>query len=166
MISAAISWHGVTKPFLVNGKGIKVNATRYHQHLKKELFSAIEKFMTRGDWIFVQDGASSHTSDLVQNFLRKTLTNRFVRKDEWPPLSPDSNPLDYYFWNQVKLKVCEGRPFSQSFKDENELLARIRSVWKDCANNIPEIRKAIKQFIPRLEAVAEKEGGSIKMLFG
>ena len=166
MISAAISWHGVTKPFLVNRKGIKVNATRYHQHLKKELFPAIEKFMTRGDWIFVQDGASSHTSHLVQNFLWETLKNRFVFKDEWPPSSPDSNPLDYYFWNQVKLKVYQGRPFNQPFQDEKELLSRIRRVWKDCANNLPEIRKSIKQFIPRLEAVAEKEGGSIKMLFG
>ena len=166
MISAAISWHGVTRPFFVNEGGIKVNAVRYHQHLKRELFPAIEKFMTRGDWIFVQDGASSHTSDLVQGFLSDTLKNRFVRKDEWPPSSPDSNPLDYYFWNQIKLKVYEGRPFNQPFRNEQELMARIKAVWKDCAKNIPEIRKAVKQFIPRLEAVSEKQGGSIKMLFG
>ena len=166
MVSAAISWHGVTRPFFVNDRGLKVNAVRCHRHLKRELFPAIEKFMTRGDWIFVQDGASSHTSHLVQDFLRDTMKNRFVRKDDWPPSSPDSNPLDYYFWNQVKLKVYDSRPFNQPFSNEEELKSRIKSVWKDCANNITEIRKAVKQFIPRLEAVGEKEGESIKMIFG
>ena len=78
MVSAAMSWHGVTRPFFVKNGGITVNAARYHRYLKKELFSAIEKIMTRKDWIFVQDGASSQTSALVQDFLKTTLKKRFV----------------------------------------------------------------------------------------
>ena len=103
MVSAAMSWNGVKRPFFVNNQGMKVNAVRYHRHLKNELFPAIEKFMKHGDWIFVQDGASSHTAGIVQDFLKTTMKKRFVNKEEWPPSSPDTNPLDYYFWNQVKM---------------------------------------------------------------
>ena len=52
MVSAAISWYGVTKPFFVNSNGIKVNKENYCRHLKKELFHAIEKLVKRNDWIF------------------------------------------------------------------------------------------------------------------
>ena len=109
----------------------------------------------------MQDGASAHTSNLVQDFLRDELKRRFVAGTEWPPYSPDSNPLDYYFWERVKTKVYEGR-HNNPFRNEGELIARIKKVWKDCANDKKEIRSAIKQFLPRLKAVVEFEGGSIK----
>ena len=60
MVSAAISWYGVTKPFFVNNYGIKVNKENYCQHLRKELFPVIEKVVKRDDWIFAQDGPPSH----------------------------------------------------------------------------------------------------------
>ena len=34
-----------------------------------------------------------------------------------------------------------------------------------CANNIEPLRKAIKQFLPRLKAVVTKEGRPIKNVF-
>ena len=57
MLSAAISWYGVSIIFLVNNNGIKVNKESYYRHLRKELFPAIEKVIKRDDWIFAQDGA-------------------------------------------------------------------------------------------------------------
>ena len=57
MLSAAISWYGVTKIFFVNNNGIKVNKESYYRHLRKELFPAIEKVIKRDDWIFAQHGA-------------------------------------------------------------------------------------------------------------
>lgn len=165
MVSAGLCYHGATKPFFVNNQGLKVNAINYHKHLEKQLFPAIEKVVKRNDWVFIQDGASSHTSNLVQNYLSNTLKKRFVTKTEWPPSSPDVNPLDYFFWDKVKTRVYAGRR-GKPFASEEELQAKIRSVWKECATDIVPIRKAIKQFVPRLKAVEEKEGYSIKMLFG
>ena len=164
MVSAALTWNGVTKPFFVNKKGLKVNSVNYEKHLRKELFPAIEKVMARDDWIFVQDGASSHTANIVQDFLKEKLKRRYVSSTEWPPSSPDSNPLDYYFWNQVKVKVYEGM-LNTPFRSEAELINRIKKVWKECASNKTEIRKSVRQFIPRLKAVVEKEGGSIKKVY-
>jgi len=36
MVSAALTWHGVTMPLFVGKKGIKVNAENYCKHLKKK----------------------------------------------------------------------------------------------------------------------------------
>ena len=60
MVSDAISWYFVTKPFFVNTNGIKVNKENYCRHLCKELFPAIEKVVKRDDWIFAKDGVPSH----------------------------------------------------------------------------------------------------------
>ena len=165
MVSAGLCYQGATKPFFVNNEGLKVNAQNYHKHLKNDLFPAIETLINRKDWIFVQDGASSHTSNLVQGFLKDTLKKRFISKTEWPPSSPDVNPLDYYFWDAVKTKVYAGRK-GRPFQNERELQQKIRTVWRECANDIVPIRKAIKQFVPRLKAIGIKKGYSTKMLFG
>ena len=164
MVSAGLSWYGVTKPFFVNAKGLKVNGKRYHNHLKKELFPAIDALVQRDDWIFAQDGAPSHRSNLVQGFLKDTLKRRYIAADEWPPSSPDTNPLDYYFWDSVKRSVYEDRA-GRPFKNEQELRRKIKRVWPECAAKKAEIRKAIKQFVPRLRAIDRKNGYSIKMLF-
>ena len=32
-------------------------------------------------------------------------TPEFIKKDEWPPQSPDCNPMDYNIWDSLKEKV-------------------------------------------------------------
>ena len=105
MLSAAISWYGATKPVFVNENGIKVNKENYCKHLKKQLFPASKNLVKRDDWISVQDSALSHRSNLVQDFLEKTLKRRFVKCVKWPPISPDVNPLDSFFRDLVRTKV-------------------------------------------------------------
>ena len=51
----------------------------------------------------------------MQDFLVKALKRRFVKCVEWPPSSPDVNPLDYFFGDLVKTKIYQGtagEPFS------------------------------------------------------
>ena len=165
MLSAGLSWFGATKPFFVNDRGLKVDSKNYVKHLRTELFPAIKQVYPRDDWIYAQDGATSHTANITQDYLKETLGLRFIMKSEWPPASPDTNPLDYYFWNAVKEKVYEGR-MGRPFNDESELKQKIRSVWNECATNTEEIRKAFRQFVPRLRAVVDKDGYSIKMVYG
>ena len=52
------------------------------------------------------------------------------------------------------------------FATTDELKRSICIVWDDCATDLPQIRKAMKQFLPCLEAVDTKEAGSIKTVFG
>ena len=107
--TACLTWNGATKPFFVNSNGVKVNAKSYKSHLQKQLLPSISKLFSHSKWIFFQDGAPSHGSNLVQNYMEETLGKRFVKKTEWPPSSPDCNPLDYYFWNKVKSEVYKNR---------------------------------------------------------
>ena len=80
--------------FFVNENGIKVNEENYCKHFfKKQLFPAIKKLVKRDDWIFLQDSSPSHRSNLVQDFLEKTLKYCFVKCVEWHPFSPNVNPL-------------------------------------------------------------------------
>ena len=144
-------------------KGLKVNANRYN--LEKELLPNIESTMKRKDWIFIQDSAPSHWAKLVQDFLSEKLNKRFVKYSKWPPTSPDCSPLDYYFWEKVQRKVYQNR-FNRTFENENALKRRIRRVWPEVSRDIEEIRKALKEFVPRLKSVNEKDGQCIKMLFG
>ena len=75
----------------------EVNIKNYYKHLKKQLFPAIKKLINHDDWIFVQDSAPSHRSNLVQDFLEKSFKRCFIKCVEWPPSSPGANPLDYFF---------------------------------------------------------------------
>lgn len=165
MVSACVSWKGATKPFFVNDNGLKVNGKSYKKHLSKELLPNVQHLLQHERWIFLQDSAPSHRATLVQELLKEKLNRRFVKHTEWPPSSPDCNPLDYHFWDKVKVKVYEDR-FGNPFKDIDELKRKIRKVWPKVASDIKEIRKALKQFVPRLNAVAENEGNCIKMHFG
>ena len=87
----------------------------------------------------------------------------FVTKSEWPPKSPDLNPLDYYFWDRLKEKVYERR--TKPFENLKQLRRRIKTCWTK-AVNLEEMRRAITQFRPRLKAVVKCEGGPIEQYYG
>ena len=146
----------------MNENGLKVNAKTYKKHLEKQLFPEVGRLINGTSWIFLQDSAPSHRSNLVQNFLKEKLGSKFIKHTKWRPLSPDWNPLDYHFWNKIKEKVYEDR-FGQPFKSEDELKKKIKKVWSEVAQDLPEIRKALKL---KKKSVEEKSGGCIKMICG
>ena len=109
MVSAVITWKGVSQPFFIGGNGIKVNGASYLKRLHNNLIPAVEGMYPNKDFTFVQDSAPSHHANQVQNFLKQNLKSRFVKNTDWPPKSPDFNPLDYYFWDRIQEKVYDGR---------------------------------------------------------
>ena len=142
----------------------RVTGAYYTKHLSKDLIPACEKLYKNNDFIFMQDGATSHTSNLCQNFLKEKLgKERFVDKTEWPPKSPDLNVLDYYFWDRVQNKVYEGRTIP--FDNLGQLKRRIKNVWYDTAE-LDEIQRSVLQFRKRLIAVVANKGGPIKSYYG
>ena len=62
--------------------------------------------------------------------------------------------MDYYFWNKIKRKTSEGR-LNTSFESEEEMISKIKSIWKECASSQAEIRKSMKEFPGRLRAINE-----------
>ena len=116
MVSACVTWKDATKPFFVNNKGLEVNFKTYQKHLEKELLRKVHRIMNNNTWIFIQDSELSHRANIVQDFLKEKMDKRFIEHTEWPPSSPDCNPLDYHFWNKIKEKVYEDW-FNQPFRN-------------------------------------------------
>ena len=165
MVSAVITWEGVSQTFFVDGNGIKVNGASYLKHFHGDLIPALEAMCPNKDFTLVQDSAPSHRANQVQNFLKQKLKSRFVKNTDWLPKSPDCNPLEYYFWDCVQEKVYDGC-YCHLFATIDELQRRIRDIWDESATDLPQISKAMKQFLPGLEAADAKEAGPIKTVFG
>ena len=51
-------------------------------------------------FIFQQDSANAHTARVTQEWLHANGPEmiEMIEKDQWPPNSPDLNPLDYHVW--------------------------------------------------------------------
>ncbi|KAM4063611.1 DDE superfamily endonuclease [Hirsutella rhossiliensis] len=59
-------------------------------------------------YTFIQDNAPVHTSRAVQNWLRDFLRENGVAPVDWPPYSPDLNPIEN-LWKLLKERICFGR---------------------------------------------------------
>ena len=56
--------------------------------------------------MFQQNRAPSPTSRVIQDHLLEA-TPEFIKKDEWPPQSPDCNLMDYAILDYLKENVKE-----------------------------------------------------------
>ena len=100
------------------------------------------------DYVFMQDGAPAHRSNIVQSWLSENMD--FWPKEYWPPQSPDLNPLDYSIWWQPAEFI------SQILE---ALKASVNKEWKAMTNEY--IADVCKGFRRRLEAVIAVKGGHI-----
>ena len=137
MVSAGVSWKGKTRIHFIDTEHTKVNSKSYKNLLEIGLLPYCRRLYPNGDWVFQQDGAPAHTSKTTQEYLDGA-TPDFIRKDEWPPQSPDCNPMDYAVWDSLSRCLVAGK---QDKFTENELIKQIRKSWKDIT--LGEIQKTI-----------------------
>ena len=109
MVSAALTWLRVTKTLFVNAKGFKVKTKNYHQHHKKNYFLPLIRSIYEKIGFSFKMVQRSIQLVLFTIFRKKQKTWHYIKKYQWPPKSPNSNSLHYYFWNQVETKVYEDR---------------------------------------------------------
>lgn len=158
MVSAGVSYSGKTKIFFLETENAKVNSAAYIRLLQENLLPACRKLHPSG-FILQQDGAPSHTSKATQECLARHC--RFIAKSEWPPNSPDLNPLDYHVWDALSEAVYRQR--REKFETIAELKAAIVAAWEEVS--LTTIKKSILQWKPRLRAVVQADGGPISHLF-
>jgi len=84
----------------------------------------------------------------------RTKLQDFIRKDEWPPNSPDLNPLDYHVWGAMleKYHVYTPKPMNKAM-----LKMVLQSIWNDLPQH--SIDKAVLAFRKRLQACISADGG-------
>ena len=94
------------KALFLDPQKAKVTGAYYTKHLERDLLPECSKMFPDDEYIFMQDGATSHTSIICQSKLRAMRgVWRYISKTQWPPKPCELNPVDYYFWEAVKKLV-------------------------------------------------------------
>ena len=114
--------------------------------------------MLPAGFIFQQDGAPAHTARVAQDWLLANCPG-FIEKDQWPPNSPDLNPLDYHVWGAMLEAYHKLQPKPKTLA---ELKDALQSIWDE----LPQapIKKAVKNFTKRLKACVNACGGHFEHL--
>ena len=104
-----IVWAGIahnlkTTLFFIE-KGSTTNANSYKDNILTEIVVPVCR---KNKLIYQQDGAPCHTAKICSDYL-KSENIEFWDKNNWPPNSPDLNPLDYGIWGISKLRSTEKR---------------------------------------------------------
>ena len=102
----------------------------------------------QGNWVFVQDGAPSHTSKKALDYLD---SQKVKVMPGWPPNSPDLNPIEM-LWAILKKKVA-----GQIIKSDR-CFDLLRESWELIADQT--INSLVKSFIRRCQLVLDLGGMS------
>ena len=81
-----------------------------------------------------------------------------TRFDEWPPNSPDLNPLHYPCMSG-ELCLNATRHFNPSQNTSDELKKVLQTIWDDLQQN--SVNKAILSFVKRLKSLCESWGRTL-----
>jgi len=110
---------------------------------------------------FQHDGAPPHFSQVVRQYLNHKFSNRWIGRggiQNWPPLSPDLNPVDYHVWSYMKAMVC-----AHEVNTREELLQGIPSAARSM-NNATVLRKVTSPLVTRVKKCIQADGGHFEQL--
>ncbi len=130
-----------------------MDASLYVEILEGELLDTIrDQGATVKDVIFQQDNDPKHTSKLA----RECLERLGLEVLQWPPQSPDLNPIEH-LWTHLKRQLYQ---YPKPAQGMEELWVRLQEEW----GKIPrDVVLALVDSMPRrIQAVLKAKGGHIK----
>ena len=157
--TSVMVWGAVTEsgrsPLVFVDKGVKLNQKNYRDDiLDGALIPWARKHFKKSPWSFQQDSAPSHGAKKTQEWLSENVPH-FITKEEWPPSSPDLNPLDFGIWSYLESKVS-----TIHHQSLESLKVKLRKEWAKIPQNV--IRDSCKAFSKRLQLVHDANGGHIE----
>ena len=105
-------------------------------------------------YYFAQDGATPHTANAVQNYL-KSKSKRFFDKSMWPPRSPDLNPCDFFLWGYLKDRVYDPMP-----EPLDSLKSNIEREFKKISKDM--LKPLFCEFSKRLDKIQTLKGAHVE----
>lgn len=151
MVWAAISKKGKFQLTFVE-PGVKVNKEYYQEHILNAVVKEEGKrIFKKGHWVFQQDSAPAHKAKINQEWCATQIPD-FISSAQWPPSSPDLNPMDYAIWGILESKVN-----AYSHRSLDSLKSALQREWDNLSMEI--VRKSIDAFPKRLNAVIRHRGG-------
>ena len=156
MVWVGISKLGKTSIFFVDPE-VKIDAAYYSHTLLEKMIPEMKNLANNGHFLFQQDGARSHTANITVQFLQNKVPELLYPTD-WPPNSPDLNPIDYGIWENLSERV-----YQHKIRDTQHLKNLIIEKW----NQLPQeqVNRAIDQFRERLRKVINVSGKHIEHYF-
>ncbi|KAG1667495.1 RWD domain-containing protein 4 [Nymphon striatum] len=84
------------------------------------------------NYVFTQDGAPSHTSNVTQQWCKSHFSG-FWDKNAWPPSSPDANPMDFAIWSILESDVSR-----VSYQNVTALKKALVASWERLSEEVEE----------------------------
>jgi transposase len=109
--------------------------------------------------VFMQDNAPTHKARLVQNWLIPWTDENGISRMDWPPYSPDLNPIEN-LWHQLKDQICQrypdlgDLPKNQASKDR--LIRAAIEVWEEL--EVERLETLIRSMPKRMRKVVAADG--------
>lgn len=126
-----------------------LDSTRHRDILRHSLIKSFRHFFPHGPWNFQQDNVRFHTTPETISYLHE----KGVTLIEWPPWSPDLNPIEN-LWNVLKARVYAR--FPQSMEELEQL---IREEWQ--AIDLNFISHICRSMPRRLQLLLDNNGHKI-----
>ena len=124
----------------------------YRDMLEDHMLDALEDPHQPGKrLIFMQDGASYHTSGYVINWLRQKKVNYL----SWPAQNPDLNPVENV-WATIREELFKRR---DKIKNNSDLWAQTRDIFHSLT--LVYIRSLYHSMPERLESIIKSNGNRI-----
>jgi len=121
MVWGGICASGKT-PLIFVDQGVKINQEVYRRDiLEAVLLPWAQQHFGDTQWIFQQDSAPAHKAKTTQEWCQAHFPG-FITSAEWPPYSPDLNPMDYSVWSILEARACATR--HKSLKSLKQSLSR------------------------------------------
>ncbi|KAF2350372.1 hypothetical protein FHG87_018871 [Trinorchestia longiramus] len=142
---------GLKPPLIFIEASVKINQHIYLKTLKDEVVPWVRKVTENKRITVQQDGATSHTAILVQDWCKDNFKS-FWPKELWPPSSPDLNSMDFWIWSILEQKFC-----AVSHSSVEVLKQKLTKSWAEI--DAVTVHATCDQVILRLrQVIKEKEG--------
>jgi transposase len=109
--------------------------------------------------VFMQDNARTHTARIVQNWLCPWAEENGVSLLDWPPYSPDLNPIEN-LWKLLKERIIHNHPELSSMPKNDKTLQRLCEAAVEAWHEMDEeiLDNLVSSMKNRLEAVIKADG--------
>ena len=149
---------GKVMPPLWIDRGSKVDSKVYIEQLKKVKVWLDDNYGDHTPWVFMQDGAPSHTSQDTQDWLKESFgADKFWAWYMWPPSSPDCNPLDFNVWGYVESKAC-----ANSHPNITALQKSVDKYWMELLTE-GHVRKTCDSAWKRIRRMIQAKGNTFEL---